>query len=127
VLSEIARADIVIDQLNSATSGVFALEAMALGKPVLLQFDRELLAPFARDTPLVAVTAATLPTELEALARDPERRRRLGEAGRAFVAREHAATTVAGRLEAVYAHARKGLHGCFEATGDGIRPLPSPA
>jgi hypothetical protein len=28
-----ARADIVVDQLNAGWHGVFALEAMALGKP----------------------------------------------------------------------------------------------
>jgi len=127
VLEEMARADIVIDQLNSLTSGVFALEAMALGKPVLVQFERELLAPFARDTPLVPVTAETLAEELEALARDPERRARLGQAGRAFVARTHDAAVVAERLEVVYEHARDRPRGLFEATATGIRPLPSPA
>ena len=30
-----ARADIVVDQLNAGWHGVFALEAMALGKPVV--------------------------------------------------------------------------------------------
>ena len=126
VHAEIGRADIVVDQLNSRTSGVFALEAMALGKPVLLQFERDLLAPFARDTPLVPVTAATLAGELAALAADPARRAALGAAGRAFVAREHDAAVVARRLEAVYAHARHRPRGLFEATADGIRPLPSP-
>ena len=125
--AEVARADIVVDQLNSVTSGVFALEAMALGKPVLLQYRRELLAPFARDTPLVPVTAGTLAGELVALATDGARRAELGAAGRAFVSREHDATVVARRLEAVYDHARSRLRGLFEVTADGIRPLPSPA
>lgn len=126
VHAELRRADIVVDQLNSETSGVFALEAMALGKPVLIQYRRELLASFARDTPLVAVTAATLEAELEALVRDPERRARLGAAGRAFVAREHEAGVVAERLERVYAHARRREAGRFEVAAEGIRPLPSP-
>ena len=126
VLGELARADIVVDQLNAATSGVFALEAMALGRPVLTQFSRDLLAPFARDTPLVPVTADTLEDELVALAGDPERRERLGAAGREFVARTHDATVVAERLEAVYEHARTRPAGLFEATEQGIRPLPSP-
>lgn len=126
VLEEIARADIVVDQLNSVTSGVFALEAMARGKPVLIQYERELLAPFARDTPLVRVTAATLEEELEALAGDPARRARLGAEGRAFVRRVHDADAVAAALEGVYAHAARREPGVFEATAAGIRPLPSP-
>jgi hypothetical protein len=126
VLAELARADIVVDQLNARTSGVFALEAMALGRPVLTEFERSLLAPFARDTPLVAVTAASLEDELVALAQDPARRARLGEAGREFVARTHDSAAVAGRLEALYEHARTSTGGLFEATAAGIRPLPSP-
>jgi hypothetical protein len=99
---------------------------MALGKPVLLQFERELLAPFARDAPLVGVTADTLQAELEALAGDPARRALLGDAGRAFVGRVHDAEAVAGVLEALYEHARERRPGTFEATVAGIRPLPSP-
>lgn len=125
MLGEVARADIVIDQLNSCTSGVFALEAMALGKPVLLQLDPELLAPFARDTPLVKVTAQTLEHELETLVADPARRQRLGAAGRTFVHRHHAAEHVAGLLETVYRHARNPPAGLFAVTVDGIHPLDS--
>jgi hypothetical protein len=125
VLGEAARADIVVDQLNAQTSGVFALEAMALGKPVMLQFERDLLAPFARDTPLIEITAASLEAELEALAADPARRARVGEAGRAFVDRVHDSVAVAAVLETVYEHARARPPGCFEATSEGIRPLPS--
>jgi glycosyltransferase involved in cell wall biosynthesis len=99
---------------------------MALGRPVLTQFERGELAPFARDTPLVEVTAASLEDELVALAQDPERRARLGEAGRAFVGATHDAPAVAERLEAVYEHARTASPGLFEATAAGIRPLPSP-
>ena len=126
VLEELARADIVVDQLNALTSGVFALEAMALGRPVLTQFERSELAPFARDTPLVAVTAESLEDELVALVEDPARRAQLGDAGQEFVARTHDATAVAERLEALYEHARTRAPGQFEATTAGIRPLPSP-
>src|SRR5215210_3130838 len=38
-----ARADIVVDQLNAGWHGVFALEAMALGKPVVTYLKPELV------------------------------------------------------------------------------------
>ena len=123
VLAEIAAADVVVDQLNSETTGVFALEALALGKPVLCQFRRDALAPFARDTPILPVTAATLEAELEALCGDRERRERLGREGREFVRRVHDHHRVAAATEQVYAHARTAPAGVFEATPDGISPL----
>lgn len=123
VLQKLADADLVVDQLGSQTTGVLALESMALGRPVLVQYERELLAPFARDTPAVAVTAETVERQIEDLAVDDERRAVLGRAGREFVTRTHDADVVAAALEQVYAHARRAGPGLFDATPDGVRPL----
>jgi Glycosyl transferases group 1 len=127
VLAELARADVVVDQLNSETPGVLALEAMALGKPVLLEYRPEALAPFARGAPLVRVTAATLEAELEAICRDPARRAELGEAGRRFVAEVHDADRVAAAVERVYAHAPTAAPGTYSAAPDAVTPLASGA
>jgi hypothetical protein len=127
VLAELARADVVVDQLNSETPGVLALEAMALGKPVLLEYRPEALAPFAREAPLVRVTAVSLEAELEALCCDPVRRAELGDAGRAFVAEVHDADRVAAAVERVYEHAPAAAPGTYSAAGDGVAPLASRA
>lgn len=126
VLAEVRRADIVVDQLNSETPGVFAIEAMLLGRPVVLEYRRELLAPFAQQTPLVAATPQTLADRVAELCDDPQLRARLGQAGTAFASEVHAADRVAVAVEHVYAHARSAPAGVFEATPDGIRPLPFP-
>jgi hypothetical protein len=123
VLAEVARADVVVDQLNSVTPGVFALEAMALGRPTLLEFDATELAPFARATPLVATTAATLAERVAELCAAPDRRRSLGEAGRRYVSEVHHADRVAAAAEHVYRHAGARPAGVFEATAEGIRRL----
>lgn len=126
VVAELVRADLVVDQLNSESPGIFALEAMALGRPVLLEFRRDTLAPFAAGNPAVAVTAQTLAAEVERLCDDARERHRLGEAGRRYVAEVHDAGLVAAALELVYAHARDAGPGLFEATAAGIRPLRWP-
>ncbi|MEX2195805.1 MAG: hypothetical protein WD844_11015 [Thermoleophilaceae bacterium] len=126
VLAEVARADVVVDQLNSDTPGVFALEAMALSVPVLVEYDPAMLAPFARAAPLVRVSPATLEAELERLLDDGERRGRLGAAGAAYVAGVHDADRVAVALEHVYAHAAGRPRGLFEAGPEGVRQLRSP-
>jgi hypothetical protein len=127
VLAQIARADVVVDQLNSETSGVFALEAMALGKPVLCEYDPRWLAPFARDTPLARITPATVERTIEELCADREERERLGAAGARFVRDVHDADRVAALLENVYRDARDAPAGVFEVLPDGMRPLRCPS
>ena len=39
VLAAVAVSDLVVDQLNSETPGVLSAEAMALGKPVICEYD----------------------------------------------------------------------------------------
>lgn len=126
VLAEIARADIVVNQLNSETPGVFALEAMALGRPVVLEYRRDMLAPFAQATPLVAATPATLGERVAELCADAERRAELGRRGVEYVRDVHDARGVAAAIEHVYAHARTRTPGVFEGTAAGVRSLAFP-
>jgi hypothetical protein len=130
VVRELAEADIVVDQLNSATTGLLALEAMQLGLPVLGEVDRRASAPFQLDSPVVAVTPGTLAPELESLVRDPARRRELGARGREFVSRIHAAPRVAEALLRIYRHGRRAPSGLYDALSDPPRRLewpPEPA
>jgi hypothetical protein len=130
VVGELAEADIVVDQLNSATTGMLALEAMQFGLPVLCEVDRRASAPFQLDSPIVAVTPDTLAPELESLVRDPPRRRELGERGREFVSRVHAAPRVAEALLRIYRHARRAPSGLYDALPDTPHRLewpPEPA
>lgn len=121
VAAELRRADIVVDQLNSVTSGVFALEAMRLGLPVLGELDRSALPPYQTDLPVVAASPETLEGELEALVRDPELRQRLGEQGRAYVSGTHDPARVAEAVLRVYEHAPAAPPGVYEATSEGVR------
>lgn len=123
VVEELRDADIVVDQLNSATTGVFALEAMRLGLPVLGEVDPRAMAPFQRNSPVVAVTSASLERELEILLRDPDRRREIGLRGKEFVTRTHDPTLVGQAVLNAYAHLRENGPGLFECTAEGVRRL----
>ena len=100
-------ADIVVDQLNAGWYGLFAIECMALGKPVLTYLHDEAVArteeALAVRVPVVAVTRETLRDRIAELAGDSERRRRVGADGRAYVERVHDLERVADRLLALYA------------------------
>jgi glycosyltransferase involved in cell wall biosynthesis len=102
-----ARADIVVDQLNAGWHGGFALEAMALGKPVVSHLKPDVVErsaeAFGVRVPIVAATAETLFHVLRPLVEDASRRRELGAAGRAYVERVHDIDRIADRLLGIYA------------------------
>ncbi len=123
LLREIVAADVVIDQLNSETISIFALETMALGRPILSEFRRELLHPLVQETPMIEIDPQTIATEVRTLLDDPPRLRRVAGEGPAFVSRVHASDRVAEAIELVYGHARDAPEGVFEAGPAGIRPL----
>jgi glycosyltransferase involved in cell wall biosynthesis len=100
-------ADIVVDQLNAGWYGILAIEAMALGKPVVTFLHDEAVArteaAFGVRVPIVSATKETLRARLEELVADPDRRRRLGAESRAYVERVHDINEVADRLLSLYA------------------------
>jgi glycosyltransferase involved in cell wall biosynthesis len=102
-----ARADIVVDQLNAGWHGVFALEAMALGKPVLAKLDPETVeqseAGYGIRVPIVPATKDTLVNALRPLVESPPLRRETGEASRSYVEQIHDIDRIADRLLAIYA------------------------
>jgi len=96
------RADLVIDQLCSGSHGVFAVEAMSLGKPVVCYVLPELVPTFPPDLPLILATPDTLAGVLaDWLARPADLAER-GRASRAYAEREHDCRVVAQRLLDVY-------------------------
>jgi glycosyltransferase involved in cell wall biosynthesis len=99
-------ADIVVDQLNAGWYGLFAIEAMALGKPVVTFLHDEAVrrteAAFGTRIPIVSARAETLREALRPLVADAARRRELGAASRAYVERVHDVERVADRLLDLY-------------------------
>jgi glycosyltransferase involved in cell wall biosynthesis len=94
-------ADIVVDNLLLGDSEVSALEAMALGKPVVTRIRDEVRLRHP-DSPAVSADPDTFVDVLARLVRDAGLRRRLGERSRVFVEQNHAATVVAAKLEPLY-------------------------
>jgi glycosyltransferase involved in cell wall biosynthesis len=101
------NADIVVDQLNAGWYGLFAIECMALGKPVVTFLHDDAVArtqtAFELEVPIVSATRATLRERLRPLVADSAERRRLGLASRAYVEAVHDVERVTDRLLEVYA------------------------
>jgi glycosyltransferase involved in cell wall biosynthesis len=104
------NADVIVDQLNAGWYGVFAIEAMALGKPVVTFLHDEAVRKteeaFEVDVPIVNATAETLVGALRPLVESADERRRVGRASRAYVEEVHDLERMTDRLLALYAELR---------------------
>jgi glycosyltransferase involved in cell wall biosynthesis len=102
-----AQADIVVDQLLVGWYGGFAVEMMALGKPVVAYVRDEDLVhipdAMRAELPVISATPDTITDVLRRLVTDEGRRLpELGRRGRAYVERWHDPRAIAGRLKGVY-------------------------
>ena len=106
-LERYRAADIVVDQLNAGWYGIFAIEAMALGKPVVTFLHDEAVRRTEEacdiEVPLVSATKETLRERLRPLVESPLERRIIGAASRDYVEHVHDLEQVTDRLLEVYA------------------------
>jgi glycosyltransferase involved in cell wall biosynthesis len=100
------EADIVVDQLNAGWYGLFAIECMALGKPVVTFLHDEAVHRTEKElgvrVPIVRATKDDLRARLEPLVADAAERRRIGAESRAYVEQVHDLDAIADRLLALY-------------------------
>ena len=118
VRAAVKASDIIADQFLLPGYAMAALEAMAVGKPVLVNLSAlpdELRSTDAvRQCPAVDTNPGRLREDLRRLVEDPRLRRELGAAGRSFVERFHSYEVVARTWEDVINHVWRGA------------PLPEP-
>lgn len=99
-----AQADIIADQFCGGAFGSFALEGMALGKPVLTYLDQEHLGDPVFNVPLVNANDENLESVLAVLLASPVLRERLGTAGRAAVETYHSDEALAEVWRVIHDH-----------------------
>jgi ribosomal protein L30/L7E len=95
------EADLVIDQLLLESYGIFAIECMALGKPVLCRIDEHFKECYPH-LPIVNTDPKNLYHNLKMLIEDPCRREALGEMSRRYVEEVHDVKRIARQLADLY-------------------------
>ena len=98
------QADVVVDQLLIGAYAQFAIEGMALGRPVVCYLNPRFAAhhPEWIEAPIVSATPDTIVDELRRLVSDRARREELGAKGPEYVRRHHSLEAVGARLDEVY-------------------------
>ena len=103
-------ADIVVDQMNAGWYGVFAIECLALGKPIVTFLHDEAVRrteeAYGVEVPLRSATAETLREALRPLVADAALRRQVGTASRAYAEKLHDVDAIAGQLIEIYERVR---------------------
>ena len=95
------QADIVVDQLLIGWYGGFAVETMALEKPVLCYLrdsDLDMFIPFKDKIPIVNINKDTLYDKLIMLIEDPKLRKKIGKKSRKYVQEIHDPIKIAKKL-----------------------------
>ena len=93
-LEQYKSADIVVDQLLVGWYGVFAIECMALGKPVLVYIRKDLRS-YLNDMPLIDTSPSRLNEDLKMLVKDASLREYIGAKARKFVEQTHNSDEIA--------------------------------
>ena len=83
------NADIIIDQMFGQSYGVFAVESMALGKPVITYITDEVKRAFPPELPIFSASIETLDEVVEKLILNGKLREQAGRAGRKYVEDYH--------------------------------------
>jgi len=101
-IAEYQKADIIIDQVLCGTYGALSVEAMAMGKVVVAYVRDDVKAYLPESLPIVIANPDTVADVLKELLADPERRHRIGKAGRLYVENYHAVDKVVPKLLSIY-------------------------
>jgi len=98
------RADIVADQFLLGAYALFAIEGMALGKPVLCYLDDRFRPyhPEWDECPIVNTSPDDLLPNLRRLVSDHDLREELGRRGPPYVRKHHSLERVGAQMDAIY-------------------------
>lgn len=101
------KADIIVDQLRLGDYGTFAVESMAMGKPVVCWVTDYLYEKYFQDCPIVRANIKNIEKQLEKLINDSSLRQKLGEEGRVYVEKHHDSLKIAQELIDIYSNPAK--------------------
>jgi len=97
-----SQADLIIDQLCLGSHGLFAIESMALGKPVICWISDYMKEHYPPDLPLIAANPDTIEATLANLLQNQELLQEIGKQGRIYVERYHDMKAISLKVMDIY-------------------------
>jgi hypothetical protein len=110
------QADVIADQFIGCAYALFAIEGMALGKPVMCYLRGDLFQyhPEWAECPIVNTSPDNIKEQLLMLINDSKLRQELGQKGVEYVRKYHSLEAVGSQLDELYEHMwnKKNWEGC---------------
>lgn len=96
------QADIIIDQVLLGTYGLFAIETMAMGKPVVTWISDHMKDKYPKELPIISANPDSLYEAIEILIKDAEMRKEIGSKSREYAENYHDVKKVCLKLVQLY-------------------------
>lgn len=102
ILKSMQTVDVVVDQLISGSFGLTAIEAMALGRPVICRLRDGIALASRQECPIIEADPSNIKTILLNIIQDRSLLDGLGDRGRYYAGRYHSIESLACRLSELY-------------------------
>ncbi|WP_315112787.1 glycosyltransferase [Clostridium intestinale] len=96
------KADLIIDQLLIGSYGVLAVEAMAMGKPVICWISDFMKEKYPKDLPIICANPKDIKSKLEYIIKNRDMLDVIGKRGRHYAEKYHDMNKVAKNLLDIY-------------------------
>lgn len=96
------KADIIIDQILCGGYGVFAVEAMAMGKPVICWIDDFMKEKYPKELPIISANPDTIKEKIKYAIKNKDMLKEIGIQGRMYVERYHDMNIISKNMLQIY-------------------------
>jgi len=100
------KADLVIDQLLIGSYGLFALESMAMGKPVVCWISDYMKEKYPEDLPIICANPNTIEDTLEDILKNKDMLKDIGLRSRMYIEKHHDIGKISTRILEIYKQLR---------------------
>ncbi|TDL33145.1 glycosyltransferase family 1 protein [Jeotgalibacillus sp. S-D1] len=96
------KADLIIDQLHIGSYGLFSVEAMALGKPVICWITDDMKSHYPKDLPILSANPDTIKATLETILKNLDMLPAIGKNSRIYSEKYHDAVVNSKIIKDIY-------------------------
>jgi Glycosyltransferase len=96
------QADLIIDQILIGSYGVFAVESMAMGKPIICWISDFMKDKYPKELPIISANPDTIKEKIEYAINNKDMLRELGSKGRKYVEKYHDMNIISRNMIEIY-------------------------